>query len=62
MNIGQSLESVKDAYVSPSPRQVLEEKLAHRKKEIAEVEAAIQFLDENPTFEKGMNLLQKALR
>lgn len=61
MNIGQC-EKSPQAYHTPSSRQVLEEKLKHRKKEIAEIEAAIKFLDENPSFETGMNLLQKALR
>lgn len=50
------------AYVAPTSRQILEEKKAHRQKELDEVEAAIKFLDENPTFENGLNLLSKALR
>jgi len=50
------------AYVAPTSRQVLEEKLKHRLKEVDEVKAAIAFFDANPTFEQGLNLLQKALR
>lgn len=43
-----------------TPEQ-LRDKKAHLLEELKRVEAAIKFLEENPTFEQGLSLISSAL-
>jgi hypothetical protein len=45
-----------------SQRQILSEKKAYLSKQLDDVSAALDFLDSNPVFEKGLDILAKGLR
>lgn len=46
----------------PSPRENLTNNKRRLEEKLAQVNEALQFLEENPAFEKGMTLLNQALR
>lgn len=46
----------------PSQRQILTEKQKYLTKQLEEVNAALNFLNENPKFETGLDILAKGLR
>lgn len=45
-----------------SQREILVERQNHLKTQLEEVNAALDFFDSNPTFEKGLDVLARALR
>lgn len=46
----------------PSQRQILTEKQKYLTRQLEEVNAALNFLNENPKFETGLDILAKGLR
>jgi len=46
----------------PSPRETLIDSKRRLEEKLVQLNEAIDFLDENPDFEKGMTLLNRALR
>lgn len=45
-----------------SQREILVERQNHLKTQLEEVNAALDFFDSNPIFEKGLDVLARALR